>query len=168
MVEKHVREAFEKANPLPEGIIWNHDSQYYEGSETAWLWNDRLTQWTLIFNRFPANPELARLQAEICVSWYEAARLGCVDPLESAVREAWRAASMHQAIKLTDLETQVAQLQAQNASLRAALKPFADLEKVRRVSAKAPKAGIVWGVSTSSGDAEITVEHLNEAINLTN
>ncbi len=55
-------------------------------------------------------------------------------------------------------------LKAENEALRSALNPFSEFERVRSaMGGNSPKAGILYGVHSSAGDAELHVEHMQAA-----
>lgn len=55
-------------------------------------------------------------------------------------------------------------LRAQNEALRGALKPFAEFERVRSaMGGNAPREGILYGVHSNTGSAELHVEHMQAA-----
>lgn len=56
------------------------------------------------------------------------------------------------------------QIKAENEALRGALKPFAEFERVRSsMGGNAPREGILYGVHSSTGSAELHVEHMQAA-----
>ncbi|MGU5171799.1 hypothetical protein ACVD0T_31535 [Pseudomonas aeruginosa] len=55
-------------------------------------------------------------------------------------------------------------LRAENEALRGALKPFAEFERVRSaMGGNAPREGILYGVHSNTGSAELHVEHMQAA-----
>lgn len=55
-------------------------------------------------------------------------------------------------------------LKAENEALRGALKPFAEFERVRSaMGGNAPREGILYGVHSNTGSAELHVEHMQAA-----
>lgn len=55
-------------------------------------------------------------------------------------------------------------LMNENERLKKALAPFAAYSRVQAsMGGNAPKSGVIWGVETVVGHAEITVEDLREA-----
>jgi len=59
---------------------------------------------------------------------------------------------------------EIDQLKAENEVLRGALKPFAEFERVRSaMGGNAPREGILYGVHSNTGSAELHVEHMQAA-----
>ncbi|HBO3722361.1 TPA: hypothetical protein L4T28_003426 [Pseudomonas aeruginosa] len=62
------------------------------------------------------------------------------------------------------LEAERDRLKAENEALRGALKPFAEFERVRSaMGGNAPREGILYGVHSNTGSAELHVEHMQAA-----
>ncbi|WP_377647326.1 ead/Ea22-like family protein [Pseudomonas aeruginosa] len=59
---------------------------------------------------------------------------------------------------------EIDRLKAENEALRGALKPFAEFERVRSaMGGNAPREGILYGVHSNTGSAELHVEHMQTA-----
>lgn len=59
---------------------------------------------------------------------------------------------------------EIDRLKAENEVLRGALKPFAEFERVRSaMGGNAPREGILYGVHSNTGSAELHVEHMQAA-----
>ncbi|MGU0910108.1 hypothetical protein [Pseudomonas aeruginosa] len=59
---------------------------------------------------------------------------------------------------------EIVRLKAENEVLRGALKPFAEFERVRSaMGGNAPREGILYGVHSNTGSAELHVEHMQTA-----
>ncbi|EMM3095098.1 TPA: ead/Ea22-like family protein [Pseudomonas aeruginosa] len=59
---------------------------------------------------------------------------------------------------------EIDRLKAENEALRGALKPFAEFERVRSaMGGNAPREGILYGVHSNTGSAELHVEHMQAA-----
>ncbi|MFK0939848.1 ead/Ea22-like family protein [Pseudomonas aeruginosa] len=66
--------------------------------------------------------------------------------------------------KLQSAEVDRDRLKAENEALRGALKPFAEFERVRSaMGGNAPREGILYGVHSNTGSAELHVEHMQAA-----
>ncbi|HID9812574.1 TPA: hypothetical protein ACXI4M_003903 [Pseudomonas aeruginosa] len=62
------------------------------------------------------------------------------------------------------LKNELDRLKAENEVLRGALKPFAEFERVRSaMGGNAPREGILYGVHSNTGSAELHVEHMQAA-----
>ncbi|WP_213159111.1 hypothetical protein [Pseudomonas aeruginosa] len=62
------------------------------------------------------------------------------------------------------LDEKCDRLKAENEALRGALKPFAEFERVRSaMGGNAPREGILYGVHSNTGSAELHVEHMQAA-----
>ncbi|HBP6127677.1 TPA: hypothetical protein L5995_08595 [Pseudomonas aeruginosa] len=62
------------------------------------------------------------------------------------------------------LKNELDRLKAENEALRGALKPFAEFERVRSaMGGNAPREGILYGVHSNTGSAELHVEHMQAA-----
>ncbi|EOT7841219.1 hypothetical protein ACNH7Y_005778 [Pseudomonas aeruginosa] len=65
---------------------------------------------------------------------------------------------------ILDLLDEIDRLKAENEALRGALKPFAEFERVRSaMGGNAPREGILYGVHSNTGSAELHVEHMQAA-----
>lgn len=59
---------------------------------------------------------------------------------------------------------EIDRLKVENEALRGALKPFAEFERVRSaMGGNAPREGILYGVHSNTGSAELHVEHMQAA-----
>lgn len=65
----------------------------------------------------------------------------------------------------SDHEAEVARLRADAEALRDVLAPFAEYERVRsKMGGTSPKSGQLFGVHSSAGSAELSVEDFKAAI----
>lgn len=75
----------------------------------------------------------------------------------------WQLACKRRNKHIKQLEKERATLEAENAGLRAALKPFGHYLTVMEVMRMVPTTGSYWACETSAGVAEITIEDLKLA-----